>query len=102
MLKNRKKSAYLLLEDRVKEAQEAGLSIDQLEPELYYYLEDRMTGSLVMISVIALTLIFLHLLDHTAAFRTLLFATIWKGIDAWGRPYFQPFINYRLQGKRRA
>jgi len=93
----RKKSEYRYLQDCVKTAEEEGISIEELEPEQYNLLESQLTGSFIMTVCIAAALAILHLLEQTGAFRTLLFAAIWKGIDAWGRPYFKLFLTYKLK-----
>lgn len=96
MFKRKKKSEYQLLLERVKVAEEEGVHVSALEPDLYHFLEERLTGSFIILAMGAIASVMLHLLGEQALFRTLLFALIWKGIDAWSRPYFQPFINDRI------
>jgi len=97
MFRRKEKSEYQLLLERVKTAEAEQTPIEALDLELMTYLEERMTGTFIILGMAAIALLMLHLLGEQALFRTLLFALIWKGIDAWSRPYFQPFINYRLK-----
>lgn len=93
----RRNSEYRKIQDELKSAQEAGVSIKELDNDLLFFLDERLTGTFIVLAVLGVILVLLHLLGETAAFRKLLFATAWKGIDAWGRPYFQTSINYRFK-----
>ena len=93
----RKNNEYHQLQEQLKAALEAETPIEGLQPHLYYFLEERLTGSFIVLGVVAVIALVLFLLDEQASVRILLFAALWKGIDAWGRPYFHPFIAYRIK-----